>query len=128
MVAALFAALRGSTPLYYLVAGVPVAFLVASAWARFQLSTTVAEIYVRHDQAATKTIWECVRGRKSPVWHPVLDLRTTGDAVSVTIGDAQYTLPDKQWENPRGLLNALYGAVQFASQPVPAQGDSHDNH
>jgi hypothetical protein len=106
MIGALVAALQGYPALSYLLVGFPGAIAVATLWTHYRLRTTLAEVRVRPDAAALRTIRECARD-EPPVWQRVLDLRTTRSTLEATIGRGTYTIRTARWPEHDALLEAL---------------------
>ncbi len=106
MIGALVAALQGYPALSYLLVGFPGAIAVAMLWTHYRLRTTLAEIRVRPDAAALRTVWECAR--EEPLrWMRVLDLRTNRSAIEATVGRGTYALRTARWPEHEALLEAL---------------------
>ena len=106
MIGALVAVLQGFPVLSYLLIGFPGAIAVAMLWTHYRMRTTLAEIRVRPDAAALRTVWECAR-REPPAWRRVLDLRTTRSTIEATIGRGTYVLRTARWPEHDALLEAL---------------------
>jgi hypothetical protein len=119
MIGATVEALRGGVLLPYLLWGSPAAVLVALAWTRFRLGTIPAEICVRSDQAALRSVNDCLRGYP-PDWGRVLDLRENSEGLSVAIGWNTYMLRPGAWPN----YHALRDALEHARHPTQAASDA----
>lgn len=106
MLGALAAALQSVSLTPFLLWGAPAALLVASLWTRFHLMRTPAEILVRPDAAAVRSIYDCAH-RRGTVWKRVFDLRTTRRSLEVAIGRDAYELAHAEWPEHEALLEAL---------------------
>lgn len=106
MLVTLAAALQERELMPFLLWGMPAALLVASLWTRFHLMRTPAEVLVRTDAAAVRSIYDCAQ-RRGAQWKRVFDLRTTRHSLEVAIGRDAYELAHKQWPEHEALLAAL---------------------
>ena len=106
MLLTLAAALQGRFLTLYLYGGLPAALLLAVAWTRLRLARTPAEVRVRSDAAALRTVYDCARGRP-PRWKRVFDLRQAPASVEVAIGRDTYELRHTDWPEHEALLAAL---------------------
>ena len=120
MIGALAVALQGRDALAFVVAGLPAALLVATAWTHFHLRRTPAEIRVRiaphkgPDEAAVRSVADCLGRLAAPNWRPVLDLRLTKTAIQTSIGRTTYELSHAAWPDHDALLDALQQARDHA--------------
>lgn len=119
MLGALAAALQGGPVLRFLWIGLPAALLAATAWTHFRLGRTLAEIHVREDAAALRTVAACLWSDAPPAWQPVHDLRVTDSLIQTSIGHQAYELPRAEWPNHEVLLQALKQARSHTRR-IPA--------
>ncbi|GIV61146.1 MAG: hypothetical protein KatS3mg044_0012 [Rhodothermaceae bacterium] len=109
MIGALLAVLEGAAALPWLVAGFPAALVTAMLWTHLRLRTTPAEVQVVPGGAALRSVWECARDLPARTAR-ILDLRTTPDALLVTLDYTSYALPYRAWPDHEALLSALQEA------------------
>lgn len=102
-------ALQSGLILPYLWWGVPLAVLVATAWTRYRLSRTVAEIRVQPPEAAARSVLDYLRG-VPPEWGPIVELRDHSSELSVTIGLESFVLQRRDWPDADAMLDALIDA------------------
>lgn len=106
MLLTLAAALQGRFLAPYLYGGWPAAFLLAVVWTRLRLARTPAEVRVRSDAAALRTVLDCALGRP-PRWQRVFDLRQAPASVEMALGRDAYELRHEDWPEHEALLTAL---------------------
>ena len=125
MIAALALALQGDPVLNLMIWGLPAGLGLATAWARFQLGKTLAEVHVRGEQAAVRSVQECL-GQPAPLaWDRIYEIRKTAGELVVTFGWDTHHLPYADWPDHHALTEALRAARHEAtSAPYQPQTQS----
>ena len=114
MLGGLMTVLQGFPALAYLIAGFPVAIIVAVGWTFFRMHALIAEVHVRPGEAAVRTVWEILRNRPLR-WAPIYELRTGKSSLTLAVGDAAYELNRAAWPEADTLLDALRSARAFGT-------------
>lgn len=105
MVVATASALQGKPVWGYLAWGLPAAILIATLWAQFMLSRTVAEVRLRPGQAAIRSVHDVLYDR-SPDWYPLYNVRQTPWHVEMSVGWNTYEFGPRQWPEYEALRTA----------------------
>ena len=87
------------------------AIALATIWAHFSISRTIAEVWFRPGQAALRSVYDVLRDRP-PDWKPVFNVRTTSWYVELSVGRATYMLQIDQWPDHVSLRNAARESFQ----------------
>lgn len=106
MIVTLVSMLQGLPVLLLTVAGFALAITLANLWTHYRLRRTPAEVRVRGEVAAIRSIWD-VAVHAPLVWGRVFDLRDTSSERTVTVGLTSYDLAKGDWPEMRELTEAL---------------------
>lgn len=125
MIAAMTLALQGDPVLAVMIWGLPASLGLATVWARFQMSKTLAEVHVRAEQAAVRSVQECL-GQPAPLaWDHIFEIRKTAGELVVTVGWDTHYLPYAEWPDHHALTEALRAARRTATAaPYPSKTSS----
>lgn len=127
MIAALVMALQGDPVLDLLIWALPAGLGLATVWARFQLGKTLAEVHVRAEQAAVRSVQDCL-GQPAPLlWDHIYEIRKTSSDVILTVGWDTYHLPYADWPDHHALVETLRAARHEATA-APYQPKSSSSH
>jgi hypothetical protein len=85
MIGATVAALQGQSVWAFTVWGLPIALTLASAWTRFTLSATPAELHLRSGQCAVRSVLDVLRDRPSD-WHVLYGVEESATEVKLLLG------------------------------------------
>lgn len=116
MIATVVAALQMRDLRPFLFVGFPLAFLLAALWTRFMLGRRKAEIFIQEGFLAYRSVQECLAGKLSVPWYPVLEVRIGEEALSVTTTDSTHILKRARWPEAERLEEALVTARRQSSQ------------
>lgn len=96
MIGATTSALMGQPIWTYLVWGLPAAIGLATVWAHFSMSRTIAELVLRRGQAALRSVYDVLLGRPFE-WKPIYKVRTTSWHTELSVGRTTYELQPGDW-------------------------------
>ena len=116
--------LRGEAVLGTLVWAVPVAYVLAAAWATYELHRRPAEIALADGFGLVRSVWDVAAGRDAkvrvdrflPVFRP---FRKDGE-YHASIGDTVHTLHAAEWPQLDALVDALRASSDALHAPAPA--------
>jgi hypothetical protein len=123
-VVALVGILRGEDVLGLLLWAAPLAYVLAAAWAAYDLSRRPAEVVLQGGFGAVRSVWDVAWGRERrdplvrllPVFAP---FRKDGQ-LHVGIGDAVHTLRPEDWPELGELVDAFRTASEELQGHVAA--------
>jgi hypothetical protein len=105
MIGATVAALQGQSVWMYTVWGLPMALAVASAWTRFTLSVTPAEVYLRTGRCAVRSVLDVLRDRP-PNWNVLYGVEESASEVKLLLGWNTRVLRRREWPRFEHLRDA----------------------
>jgi len=114
MIGATVAALQGQSVWMYTVWGLPMALAIASAWTRFALSSTPAELHLRAGQCAIRSVLDVLRDRP-PDWHVLYGIEESATEMTFLLGWSTQVCRRREW--PR--FEELREASRHATRPPP---------
>lgn len=120
MIGATVAALQGQSVLMYTVWGLPLALATASAWTRFTLSMTPAEIHLRGGQCAVLSVWDVLRSCP-PDWNVLYGVEESASELKLLLGWSTRVCRRREW--PR--FEDLRDESQRMTQPTSPERSRH---
>lgn len=116
MIGATAAALQGDPVLGYLIWGVPAAFVVATLWTHFRLSSTPAELHLRSDQVALQSVQDVILNRE-PEWDPLYNVRVSAEYLEISVRWNTQRFRRREWPNYDRLRETATEAFQPRTRP-----------
>ncbi|PSQ95770.1 MAG: hypothetical protein BRD55_09060 [Bacteroidetes bacterium SW_9_63_38] len=119
MIGATVAALQGQPVWMYTVWGLPGALGVASAWTRFALSATPAELHLRAGQCAVRSVLDVLRNR-APDWHVLYGVEESAMELKLLLGWSTRICRRQDWPRFEQLRNGVQQAARPHANTTPA--------
>lgn len=123
MIGATVAVLQGEAVWMYTVWGLPIALTLASAWTRFSLSATPAELRLRAGQCAIRSVLDVLRDRP-PDWHVLYGVEESATEVTLLLGWSTQICRRREWPRFEDLRDASRQTTRPRSTKTPASSPS----
>ena len=104
MIGATVAALQGQSVWMFTVWGLPLALGIASAWTRFTLSATPAELHLQAGQCAVRSVLDVLRDRP-PDWHVLYGIEESATELKLLLGWNTRICRRREWPRFEQLRN-----------------------
>jgi hypothetical protein len=124
MIGATVAVLQGQSVWMYTVWGLPMALGAASAWTRFTLSITPAELHLRGGECAIRSVLDVLRDR-APDWNVLYGVEESAAEVKLLLGWNARVLRNREWPQFETLRDAsrqtIYAESDNGRAPSPTR-------
>lgn len=117
MIGALMAMLEGLPVLQYLYVGFPLALGIAAIWTSIDSGRKLAEIHLRPDSIAVRTVMESAEPREPLSWFRLLDVRVLNSEIKITVGYDIFVLEREKWPDFELLKSELVKSL-YPSQDL----------
>ena len=118
MIGALISMLEGLPVLQYLYVGFPLALGVAAIWTAINTERKLAEIHLRPDAIAVRTILGSASPPDELSWYRLLDVRSSDSEIKITVGYDIFQLEREYWPEFESLKSELTNTL-YQSQDLP---------
>lgn len=112
MIGALISMLEGLPALGFLYLGFPIAVVIASIWTYIFTQRHVAEIRIRSDAIAVRSVWDTATPARGITWVRLLDLSDGATKSTITAGYDMHTIYKSEWQDYESLFHELQGLLE----------------
>ncbi|GMQ83104.1 MAG: hypothetical protein BMS9Abin05_2583 [Rhodothermia bacterium] len=111
MIGALISMLERRPVLPYLYVGFPLALGVAAIWTTINSGRKLAEIHLRPDAIAVRTLLGSASPPDELSWYRLLDVRASDSEIKITVGYDIFNLEREYWPEFESLKSELTGTL-----------------
>lgn len=111
MILGLSSALQGFSVLAYLYVGFPAAIMLSAAWTYVQIRDVLVELHFRDTDVGVRSLISAASPASGIKWYRLLDLKTDGESVRLTLGHSFYHIRPDEWPDRQNLKHHLLSAA-----------------